>query len=130
MDLLNDIVINKEKLLQDLRNFTDKLYEKDNRIQNKSLGLGYWEVRAKKLNKDEDDMKNSINDSIQLNDNLLADDNIALIRKTLISDEDIELYSIIMNKNRIITESINMLNSRKNYNKYIILIIFYTFVIK
>jgi len=117
MDLLNDIVINKEKLLQDLRNFTDKLYEKDNRIQNKSLGLGYWEVRAKKLNKDEDDMKNSINDSIQLNDNLLADDNIALIRKTLISDEDIELYSIIMNKNRIITESINMLNSRKNYNK-------------
>ncbi len=47
MDLLNDIVINKEKLLQDLRNFTDKLYEKDNRIQNKSLGLGYWEVRAK-----------------------------------------------------------------------------------
>jgi hypothetical protein len=99
MDLLNDIVINKEKLLQDLRNFTDKLYEKDNRIQNKSLGLGYWEVRAKKLNKDEDDMKNSINDSIQLNDNLLADDNIALIRKTLISDEDIELYCIIMNKN-------------------------------
>ena len=117
MDLLNDIVNNKEKLLQDLRNFTDKLYEKDNRIQNKSLGLGYWEVRAKKLNKDEDDMKNSINDSIQLNDNLLADDNIALIRKTLNSDEDIELYSIIMNKNRIITESINMLNSSENYNK-------------
>jgi hypothetical protein len=111
MDLLNNMVNNKEKFLQDLRNFTDKLYEKDNRIKNKSLG---WEVIAKKLNKDEDNMKISINKNIAS-----SDDNMNLIISTLNSDEDKdnELYRIIMNKNRIITLSINMLNSSENYNK-------------
>jgi len=115
MDLLNDMVNNKEKLLQDLRNFTNKLYEKDNRIKNNSLG---WEVIAKKLNKEEDNMKKSINDNIAS-----SDDNMNLIISTLNSDKDKdkykdnELYRIIMNKNTIITHSINMLNSSENYNK-------------
>jgi len=115
MDLLNDMVNNKEKLLQDLRNFTNKLYKKDNRIKNNSLG---WEVIAKKLNKEEDNMKKSINDNIAS-----SDDNMNLIISTLNSDKDKdkykdnELYRIIMNKNTIITHSINMLNSSENYNK-------------
>ena len=67
MDLLNDIVNNKEKLLQDLRNFTNKLYEKDNKIKNKLFG---WEVIAKPLNKAEFNMKKSINDNIVSADDL------------------------------------------------------------
>jgi hypothetical protein len=114
MDLLNDIVNNKEKLLEDLRNFTNKLYEKDNRIKN--ISLGGWEVIAKKLNKKEDNMKISINKNI-----VSSDDNMYLIISTLNSDKDKykdnELYRIIMNKNNIITQSINMLNSSENYNK-------------
>ena len=84
MDLLNDMVNNKEKLLQDLRNFTNKLYEKDNRIKNNSLG---WEVIAKKLNKEEDNMKKSINDNIAS-----SDDNMNLIISTLNSDKDKDKY--------------------------------------
>ena len=108
MDLLNDMVNNKEKLLQDLRNFRDKLYEKDNRVINKLVG---WEVISKPLNKTEFNMKKSINDNIVSSDDII---NSIIISKI---DKDNELYRIIMNKNRIITLSINMLNSSENYNK-------------
>ena len=108
MDLLNDIVNNKEKLLQDLRNFRDKLYEKDNRVINKLVG---WEVISKPLNKTEFNMKKSINDNIVSSDDII---NSIIISKI---DKGNELYRIIMNKNRIITLSINMLNSSENYNK-------------
>ena len=108
MDLLNDMVNNKEKLLQDLRNFRDKLYEKDNRVINKLVG---WEVISKPLNKAEFNMKKSINDNIVSADDII---NSIIISKI---DKGNELYRIIMNKNRIITESINMLNSSENYNK-------------
>ena len=103
MDLLNDMVNNKEKLLQDLRNFTDKLYEKNRRvILDKSVG---WEIIAKPLNKAESNMKKSINDDIVSADDII---NSIIISKI---DKGNELYRIIMNKNRIITLSINMLNS-------------------
>ena len=108
MDLLNDMVNNKEKLLQDLRNFRDKLYEKDNRVINK---LVVWEVISKPLNKAEFNMKKSINDNIVSADDII---NSIIISKI---DKGNELYRIIMNKNRIITLSINMLNSSENYNK-------------
>jgi len=109
MDLLNDMVNNKEKLLQDLRNFTDKLYEKNRRvILDKSVG---WEIIAKPLNKAEFNMKKSINDNIVSADDII---NSIIISKI---DKGNELYRIIMNKNRIITLSINMLNSSENYNK-------------
>ena len=72
------LLIDKEKLLQDLRNFTNKLYEKDNRIKNNSLG---WEVIAKKLNKEEDNMKKSINDNIVSSDDII---NSIIIIDTLI----------------------------------------------
>ena len=108
MDLLNDIVNNKEKLLQDLRNFTNKLYEKDNKIKNKLFG---WEVIAKPLNKAEFNMKKSINDNIVSADDII---NSIIISKI---DKGNELYRIIINKNTIITHSINMLNSSENYNK-------------
>lgn len=108
MDLLNDMVNNKEKLLQDLRNFRDKLYEKDNRVINKLVG---WEVISKPLNKTEFNMKKSINDNIVSSDDII---NSIIISKI---DKGNELYRIIMNKNRIITLSINMLNSSENYNK-------------
>jgi len=108
MDLLNDMVNNKEKLLQDLRNFRDKLYEKDNRVINKLVG---WEVISKPLNKAEFNMKKSINDNIVSADDII---NSIIISKI---DKGNELYRIIMNKNRIITLSINMLNSSENYNK-------------
>ena len=109
MDLLNDMVNNKEKLLQDLRNFTDKLYEKNRRvILDKSVG---WEIIAKPLNKAEFNMKKSINDNIVSADDII---NSIIISKI---DKGNELYRIIINKNTIITHSINMLNSSENYNK-------------
>ncbi len=109
MDLLNDMVNNKEKLLQDLRNFTDKLYEKNRRvILDKSVG---WEIIAKPLNKAESNMKKSINDDIVSADDII---NSIIISKI---DKGNELYRIIINKNTIITHSINMLNSSENYNK-------------
>ena len=108
MDLLNDMVNNKEKLLQDLRNFRDKLYEKDNRVINK---LVVWEVISKPLNKAEFNMKKSINDNIVSADDII---NSIIISKI---DKGNELYRIIINKNTIITHSINMLNSSENYNK-------------
>ena len=108
MDLLNDMVNNKEKLLQDLRNFRDKLYEKDNRVINKLVG---WEVISKPLNKTEFNMKKSINDNIVSSDDII---NSIIISKI---DKGNELYRIIINKNTIITHSINMLNSSENYNK-------------
>ena len=109
MDLLNDMVNNKEKLLQDLRNFRDKLYEKDNRVINKLVG---WEVISKPLNKAESNMKKSINDDIVSADDII--NSIIIISKI---DKGNELYRIIINKNTIITHSINMLNSSENYNK-------------
>jgi hypothetical protein len=56
-------------------------------------------------------MKKSINDNIVSADDII---NSIIISKI---DKGNELYRIIMNKNRIITLSINMLNSSENYNK-------------
>jgi hypothetical protein len=56
-------------------------------------------------------MKKSINDNIVSADDII---NSIIISKI---DKGNELYRIIINKNTIITHSINMLNSSENYNK-------------
>ena len=104
LDLLNDLVNEKERLLERFRTFTNQIYEKEVRIRHDTL---VWVVN-KKLNAEEIKEKEGINREItDLNDL------INMIPAKL----DNELYNIIMKKNRVITESINILNSTTPYNK-------------
>jgi hypothetical protein len=112
--VLNDIVNQKGELLQELRNFTIDLFKKERRLVNE--GGWYVEKKLKKdLNIDEKNKFKSIYDQIISSNNL--------IEPTIIKiDKQNDIYQIIMRKNELITQSINILISMyipdsKNYNK-------------
>ena len=104
LDLLNDLVNEKELLLKRFRTFTNNIYVKEVRIRDGKLG---WVVN-KKLNDTEIKVKEGINRELTELNGL-----INMIPPKL----DNELYNIIMKKNRVITESINILNNTTPYNK-------------
>ena len=114
LQLINDIVNQKGELLEKLRKFTNKLYEKGRRMRNDILGG--WYVEAKSLNKSEYKELKSIYDQIISSDDLIEPIIIYI-------DKQNEIYEIIMRKNELITLSINILISMyipgsKNYNNF------------
>jgi len=110
--VLNDIVNEMQKLLQELREFTNNLFIRELRLRND--GVGSWYVATKSLNSDEYNKLKSIYDKIISSDDLIDPITINI-------DTQNEVYEIIMRKNELITKSINILISMyipgsKNYN--------------
>jgi hypothetical protein len=107
MELLNKIVKEKEDLLISLRTFTNKINEKEDRLKHKSG----WKINKRGLISNETKEKDAINRNIDLSNESI---------KTIIPllDKNNRLYKLIMNKNEIITKSINILNKTEPYNKY------------
>jgi hypothetical protein len=109
--LINDIVNQKEKLLQELKEFTNNLFVSGRRMNDDKGG---WYIVIKSLDKIDEKNLKSIYDKIISSDNL-----IELIKNI---DKQNEIYQILMNKNELITRSIDILKSMykqgsKNYNE-------------
>jgi hypothetical protein len=109
--VLNDIVNQKEKLLQELNEFTNKLFVSGRRMNDDELG---WYIVIKSFKQIDKNKFKSIYDEIISSDNL--------IEPTIINiDKQNEIYQILMNKDELIIRSINILISMyipgsKNYN--------------
>ena len=108
--LINDILNQKEKLLQELKEFTNSLFVSGRKMNDDK---GEWYILIKSLNKIDEKKLKSIYDEIISSDNLI---------KLIINiDKQNEIYQILMNKNELITRSIHILKSMyiqgsNNYN--------------
>jgi hypothetical protein len=100
MELLNEIVKEKEGLLGRLRTFTNKINEIEVRLRDKSG----WKINKRGLSSNETKEKEDINRNIELSNESI---------KTIIPllDENNRLYKLIINKNEIITLSNSESNS-------------------
>jgi hypothetical protein len=88
MELLNEIVNEKDGLLRRLRTFTNKINEKEVRLRDKSG----WKINKRDLSSNETKEKEDINRNIELSNESI---------KTIIPllDKNNRLYKLIMNKN-------------------------------
>jgi hypothetical protein len=110
--VLNDIVNQKEKLLQELNEFTNKLFVSGRRMNDDELG---WYISIKSSKQIDINKLQCIYDEIISSHKLIEPIIINI-------DKQNEIYQILMNKDELITRSINILISMyipgsKNYNE-------------